>query len=90
MSDAPLEGAGTLYAFTRVAMAMRPGMRTERGYWVAHVDLDGGPRVQGLLAPDVAEPRIGMRLRLGIETVRVEESGEEIVVHHFAADEARA
>jgi hypothetical protein len=52
------------------------------------VDLDDGPRVQGLLSPDVSVPRIGMRLRLGVETVRVEESGDEIVVHHFRAEEA--
>jgi len=91
LRDTSLVGTGTLYACTRVAMPLRPGMRPERGYWVAQVDLDDGPRVQGLLAPDVAEPRIGMRLRLGVETVRVADNGDEIVVHHFvAADEAAA
>jgi hypothetical protein len=65
-------------------------MREGRGYWVAQVDLDDGPRVQGLLAPDVSGPHIGMRLRLGIETVRLAENGDEIVVHHFSADEARS
>ena len=84
--DAPLSGSGTLYACTHVAMPLRPGMRTGSGYWVAHVDLDDGPRVQGLLASDVTAPRIGMRLRIGLETVRVAENGVEIVVHHFAED----
>ena len=88
LSDALLTGAGSLYACTHVAMPLRPGMRAGRGYWVAQVDLDDGPRVQGLLAPDVSEPRIGMRLRLGVETVRVEENGDEIVVHHFCAEAA--
>jgi uncharacterized OB-fold protein len=88
--DAPLSGAGTLYACTHVAMPLRPGLRGGSGYWVAQVDLDDGPRVQGLLASDVTAPQIGMRLRLGVETVRVAENGEEIVVHHFAEDEARS
>ena len=87
LSDARFSGAGTLYACTHVAMPLRPGMRTGRDYWVAQVDLDDGPRVQGLLAPDVPAPRIGMRLRLGIETVRIAENGDEIVVHHFSAGE---
>ena len=87
LSDALLGGAGTLYACTRVALPLRPGMREGRGYWVAQIDLDDGPRVQGLLAADVSEPRIGMRLRLGIETVRIEENGDEVVVHHFCASE---
>lgn len=88
LSDALLAGGGTLYACTHVAMPLRPGMRTSRDYWVGQVDLDDGPRVQGLLAPEVSEPRIGIRLRLGLETVRVTENGVEIVVHHFSADEA--
>ena len=71
-------------------MPLRPGVRTGSGYWVAQVDLDDGPRVQGLLAADVTAPRIGMRLRIGLETLRVSENGEEIVVHHFAEDEARS
>ena len=85
-----LAGAGTLYACTHVAIPLRPGIRAGRGYWVAHVDLDDGPRVQGLLAADVSEPRIGMRLRLGVETLRIEENGDEIVVHHFSADGAQS
>lgn len=88
LSEVSLSGAGTLYAWTHVAMPLRPGTRTAREYWVAQVDLDDGPRVQGLLAADVTEPRIGMRLRLGLETVRVAENGDEIAVHHFARTEA--
>jgi uncharacterized OB-fold protein len=85
LREVSLSGAGTLYASTRVSLPLRPGTRPTREYWVAQVDLDDGPRVQGLLAPGMGEPRIGMRLRLGLETLRGEENGDEIVVHHFAA-----
>jgi uncharacterized OB-fold protein len=83
-----LSGRGTLYACTHVHMPLRPGTRESRDYWVAQVDLDAGPRVQGLLAPELREPRIGMRLCLGLETLRVREDGDEVVVHHFRAEGA--
>jgi uncharacterized OB-fold protein len=85
LSDAALDGRGTMYACTHVQMPLRPSRREGRDYWVAQVDLDDGPRVQGLLSPDISEPRIGMRLALGLETLRVEEGGDEIVAHHFRA-----
>lgn len=86
LTDVALRGQGTLYAYTRVAMSLRPGQRAERGYAVAQVDLDDGPRVQGILAPELREPHIGMRLRLGLETLRTQDDGTEIVVHHFRAE----
>jgi uncharacterized OB-fold protein len=88
LEEVNLTGAGSLYACTHVAMPLRPGMRAGKGYWVAQVDLDEGPRVQGLLAAEISEPQIGMRLRLGLETIRIAENGDEIAVHHFAAAEA--
>jgi uncharacterized OB-fold protein len=84
LSEMLLSGNGTLYACTHVAMRLRPGLRESRGYWVAQVDLDEGPRVQGILSPELTAPRVGMRLRLGIETLRVDDD-KEIVVHHFGA-----
>ena len=86
LSDVKLEGRGTIHACTHVRMPLRPSQRSDRDYWVAHVDLDGGPRVQGLLAADAGEPRIGMRVRLALETLRVTEDGEEIVAPHFVAE----
>jgi hypothetical protein len=83
LRDAQLSGDGTLYACTHVQMPLRPGRRESRDYWVGHVDLDEGPRVQGLLSADIGEPRIGMRVALGLETLRVEDGGDEIVAHHF-------
>jgi uncharacterized OB-fold protein len=88
LHETSLSGAGTLHACTHVAMKLRPGMRATSGYWVAQVDLDDGPRVQGLLAAELTEPRIGMRLRLGVETIRAAENGDEIAVHHFADEDA--
>jgi uncharacterized OB-fold protein len=88
LHDTELTGEGVLFACTHVYMPLRPGQRRTRDYWVAQVDLDSGPRVQGLLAAEVSDPRIGMRVGLGLETVRVEEDGDEIVVPHFRAEVA--
>ncbi|MEJ2206367.1 MAG: OB-fold domain-containing protein [Gemmatimonadota bacterium] len=82
-----LSGRGTLYACTLVQMPLRPSRREHPSYWVGQVDLDAGPRVQGLLAPDLDAPRIGMRLDLGLETLRVDDGGREVVVHHFRAED---
>jgi len=91
MEDVELDSPGTLYACTHVAGKLRPGQRDPaRGYWVAQVDLDGGPRVQGLLAAELDAPRIGMRLALGLETLARDADGNETVVHCFrAAEDAR-
>jgi uncharacterized OB-fold protein len=87
LRDAALGGVGTLYACTQVHMKLRPGQRDTRNYWVGQVDLDAGPRVQGILAPDIGAPMIGMRLNIALETLRVDGDGNEIVVHHFRRDE---
>jgi uncharacterized OB-fold protein len=84
LEDVELDSPGTLYACTHVAGKLRPGQRDPvRGYWVAQVDLDGGPRVQGLLAEDIEAPRIGMRLALGLEVLARDADGNETVVHCF-------
>lgn len=88
LEDVELDSPGTLYACTHVAGKLRPGQRDPaRGYWVAQVDLDGGPRVQGLLAAGIAAPRIGMRLALDLETLSRDADGNETVVHCFRAVE---
>jgi uncharacterized OB-fold protein len=84
LEDIELDSPGTLYACTHVAGKLRPGQRDPaRGYWVAQVDLDGGPRVQALLAPELGAPRIGMRLALALETLARDAEGNETVVHCF-------
>jgi uncharacterized OB-fold protein len=90
LRDVVLEGTGTLYACTHVQMPLRPGRRASGSYWVAHVDLDEGPRVQGLLSPDIDAPQIGMRLTLGIEALRTLDDGGEVVVHHFRPERGSA
>jgi uncharacterized OB-fold protein len=84
-----LDGRGAVYACTQVASKLRPGQRATRDYWVAQIDLDAGPRVQGILAEGFAEPKIGVRVNLGVETLRTDEHGNEIVVHHFRREDAR-
>jgi len=83
LSDTLLDGTGSLYACTLVHAKLDPGQRTAHNYWVAHVDLDAGPRIQGILSPDINEPHIGMRLNIALETLRVDEDGRETVVFHF-------
>jgi uncharacterized OB-fold protein len=86
LEDVELDAAGTLYACTHVAGKLRPGQRDPaRGYWVAAVDLDGGPRVEALLAAEIDAPQIGMRLTLGLETLARDADGCETVVHCFRA-----
>jgi uncharacterized OB-fold protein len=83
LSDVVLDGRGLIYACTQVHAKLRPGQRATRDYWVAQIDLDAGPRVQGILAADIGSPKIGQRVVLGLETLRIDEQGNEIVVHHF-------
>jgi uncharacterized OB-fold protein len=83
LSDVSLQGQGAIYACTLVQGKLRPSLRTTKEYWVAQVDLDEGPRVQGILAPNFADPRIGTRVGLALETLRTDEHGSELVVHHF-------
>ena len=90
LDDVELAGSGALYACTHVQMPLRPSQREGGDYWVAQIDLDEGPRVQGLLSPETRAPHIGMRLRLALETLRVAENGDEVVVPHFCAEEPAA
>ena len=83
LQETALEGAGTVYAHTCVHARLRPGQRAANHYWVVQVDLDAGPRVQGIWATDSDEPEIGMRVGIALETLRVDNDGNEIVVHQF-------
>ena len=87
LQEIALEGAGTVYACTCVHAKLRPGQRAESLYWVVQVDLDAGPRVQGILSPDFDEPEIGMRVGIALETLRVDNDGNEILVHQFRRTE---
>jgi hypothetical protein len=83
LENITLEGSGSLYAYTHVRAKLRPGQRATDDYWVGQVDLDAGPRAQGILAPDFGDPSIGTRVDIALETLRVDSDGNEILVHHF-------
>lgn len=88
LEDVELGPRGRIHAFTRVSWPLRPSQRDRAaGYIVAHVDLDDGPRVQGVLAPETAEPRIGMPVVLELEVVRDADDGSQTVSVHFRAAE---
>jgi uncharacterized OB-fold protein len=86
LEDTLLGPRGTLYTFTWVHVPLFGALRAEAGsYGVGQVDLEEGPRVQAVLAGERADLRIGMPLELSLETLRVNERGEEVVIFRFGA-----
>jgi uncharacterized OB-fold protein len=86
LEDVELGPGGRIHAFTQVSWPLRPSKRDRAaGYFVVQVDLEDGPRVQGVLAPDAGEPQIGMRVLLGLETVRDADDGAQTLSVHFRA-----
>jgi uncharacterized protein len=71
--DAALEwadaaGTGTLYSYTVLHRAGKPGWEEDVPYVVALIELDEGPRLMGnLLDVDPAQVRIGMPVRVTFE-----------------------
>ena len=50
---------------------------------MGQVDLDEGPRVQAVLAGERDQLAIGMDLELQLETLRLTDRGEEVVIFRF-------
>lgn len=82
-SEVRLASAGTLYTWTYVHTPKygRVAMDTEP-FLVGQVDLDDGPRVQGVLRGASEAIAIGMRMRLDLDVVR-EDEGESVVTYCF-------
>ena len=53
-------------------------------YAVGQVDLPEGPRVQAILMGSPGDFSIGMRLELGLETLRRDADGNDVVIYRFA------
>ena len=53
------------------------------GYGVGQVDLPEGPRVQAILVGGPDDFAIGMDLELDLETLRVDEHGDDVVIFRF-------
>jgi len=66
----PVSGGGTLYSYTIAHHVVHPAMAGRVPYLIALVTLDEGPRVvSGLPGCAFDAVRVGMRLRLGFETI---------------------
>ncbi len=84
MKEVELGGAGTLAAFTTVMQPPAGGYyRGPVPFSYGLVDLDEGVRVEALLGGDAAQYRVGMRVRLVIETLYENEDGAEVQVFRF-------
>ena len=61
-------GTGTVYSYTVLHRAGKPGWEADVPYVVALIELDEGPRLMGnLLEFDLAQLRIGMPVRVTFE-----------------------
>jgi uncharacterized OB-fold protein len=83
--DVELSPRGTLYTWTYVHFPLFGSKRADHagGYGVGQVDLPEGPRVQAVLQGGPCDFRIGMEMELGLETLRENQNGEEVVIHRF-------
>jgi uncharacterized OB-fold protein len=83
--DVLLGPGGRLFTWTYVHYPLFGSRRADAGgYGVGQVDLPEGPRVQAVLSGGPDAFRIGMDLRLELETLREDGQGREVVIFRFA------
>lgn len=86
--DVELGPDGTLYTWTWVYYPLFNSRRAESGgYGVGQVDLPEGPRVQCVLSGERDALRIGLPMRLELETLRENREGQDVVIFRFAPAE---
>ena len=89
--DLLLGPEGTLYTWTYVYFPLFNSRRVEHGgYGVGQVDLPEGPRVQCVLSGGPDDFRIGMPMRLELETLRENPEGQEVVIFRFRPEAAQS
>ena len=82
--DVVLGPTGTLWTWTYVHVPLFAKRDVPvDGYGVGQVDLPEGPRVQAILTGGPEDFEIGMDLELDLETLRVEDDGDEVVIFRF-------
>jgi uncharacterized OB-fold protein len=82
--DVLLSTTGTLYTWTWVHVPLFAKTdATVSEYAVGQVDLPEGPRVQAILMGSPGDFSIGMQLELGLETLRQDEDGDDVVIYRF-------
>ena len=81
--------SGTLYTWTWVHVPLFAKTDAEVSeYAVGQVDLAEGPRVQAILMGAPGDFSIGMQLELGLETLRQDADGNDVVIYRFTPVEA--
>lgn len=79
-----LSGKGKLYTYTHVHVPMFGAQRTDLSkYCVGQVDLPEGVRIQTILMGDPAKLEIGMEMEIGLETLRQDDEGNDVVIYRF-------
>jgi uncharacterized OB-fold protein len=87
--DVELGPEGTLHTWTWVYYPLFNSRRAGAGgYGVGQVDLPEGPRVQCVLSGERDAFRIGMPMRLELESLRENPEGQDVVIFRFAPAEA--
>lgn len=82
--DLELGPRGRLYTHTYTHVPMFGALRADAGgYGVGQIDLPEGPRVQSVLAGGPGDFAIGMEMELDLETLRVNQKGQEVVIFRF-------
>jgi len=82
--DVLLSAKGTLYTWTwvHVPLFAKTDAKVSE-YAVGQVDLPEGPRVQAILMGTPDDFSIGMQLELGLETLRQDADGNDVVIYRF-------
>lgn len=83
--DVELSPTGTLWTWTYVHVPLfaKKDARVS-AYGVGQVELPEGPRVQALLLGRPDDFEIGREMVLGLETLRTDDDGNEVVIMRFA------
>ncbi len=89
--DVLLGPEGNLYTWTYVHFPLFNSQRAEHGgYGVGQIDLPEGPRIQCVLSGGPDDFRIGMPMRLELETLREDAEGQDVVIFRFRPEVARS
>jgi len=82
--DVLLGPGGRLHTWTYVRVPLFAKKDGSVGaYGVGQVDLPEGPRVQAILVGGPDDFEIGMALELDLETLRTDDTGDEVVIFRF-------
>lgn len=82
--DVLLGPRGRLWTWTYVHVPLFAKKDGSVGsYGVGQVDLEEGPRVQSILVGDRDDFEIGMELELDLESLGVDDGGDEVVIFRF-------